>query len=91
MSTTGLSSNTRTAIFVIESTEQDVKVKVMHQAGQLSWKWPEKDDCIYYVPSDIMKVIEPPMITSTMEHSGTPEQPIREAINWRIRSIFPAL
>ena len=53
---------------VIESTEQDVKVKVMHQAGPLSWKWPEKDDCIYYVPSDIMKVIEPPMITSTREH-----------------------
>ena len=24
-------------------------------------------------------------------HSGTPEQPIREAINWRIRSVFPAL
>ena len=22
-------------------------------------------------------------------HSGTPEQPIREAINWRIRSVFP--
>ena len=53
---------------VIESTEQDVKVKLMHQVGPLSWKWPEKADYIYYVPSDIMKVIEPPMITSTREH-----------------------
>ena len=24
-------------------------------------------------------------------HSGTPEQPIREAINWRMRTVFPAL
>lgn len=42
---------------VLEKVKNGAKVKVMTMAGIETWKWPEKDDILYYLDEDIIEVI----------------------------------
>ena len=42
----------------------NIQVNVMIPPGKTRWKWPKKEDSIYYERSNIIKKINPPEATS---------------------------
>ena len=46
---------------VTSTEENDVEVNVMHRSAN-AWKWPKKEDKIYYSKSSIVRVINPPSV-----------------------------
>ena len=44
--------------------DDNIQVNVMIPAGKTRWKWPKKEDSIYYERSSISKKINPPEATS---------------------------
>lgn len=48
--------------------QRDIRVSVMHRAGQ-NWKWPNpKDDCTFYLKQQIVCRIEEPIIANNRGH-----------------------
>lgn len=58
---------------VLEKKDNGANVKVMAMAGPDTWKWPEKDDILFYVNEDILAVIDPPELKNTRGHYYVPE------------------
>lgn len=48
-------------------------VSVMVPAGAGSWKWPQKEDILYYFKADIIKQIQPPIAKNNRGHFSVPE------------------
>ena len=46
---------------IVGIQNEEVQVSVMHKAGRY-FKWPEKVDSIYYLPQNIEKRIQPPVV-----------------------------
>jgi hypothetical protein len=47
---------------IIEQEDNLVKVKCMEQVGKFgNWKWPKKEDVLWYTQNDIFKIIPPPI------------------------------
>jgi hypothetical protein len=47
---------------IIEQEDNLVKVKCMEQVGKFgNWKWPKKEDVLWYTQNDILKIIPPPI------------------------------
>lgn len=45
---------------ILEKSKNGAKVKVMTMAGTDTWKWPEKDDILFYPNEDIVQIIDHP-------------------------------
>ncbi|KAI4461470.1 hypothetical protein MML48_5g00018361 [Holotrichia oblita] len=46
---------------VLKTDEEGMEVKTMKKAG-LDWRWPEKDDILYYFKEDIVCAIDEPLL-----------------------------
>ncbi|KAI4460722.1 hypothetical protein MML48_5g00012127 [Holotrichia oblita] len=46
---------------VLKTDEEGMEVKTMKKAG-LDWRWPEKDDVLYYFKEDIVCAIDEPLL-----------------------------
>lgn len=42
-------------------SQNDIEVKAMHKAGSY-YKWPERDDIVFYLRQDILMKVEPPSV-----------------------------
>ena len=45
---------------VQKKNENSVRVSVMCMAGLRKWKWPDREDSIFYPREDILKKLSPP-------------------------------
>ena len=50
---------------VTQSVGNETEVSVMTKSGTKYWKWPEKEDKVFYSESNIMKLIDPPHSSRT--------------------------
>lgn len=58
---------------VLEKRDDGANVKVMMIAGPNTWKWPEKDDILFYLNEEIIDVINPPELKNARGHYYVPE------------------
>lgn len=49
------------------------EIKSMVTAGVGSWKWPSKEDILYYFRSDIVSIIKQPQLKNNRGHYSVPE------------------
>lgn len=58
---------------VLEKKKDGATVKVMGMAGVDTWKWPDKDDVLFYEYNDIKTVIDFPQLKNNRGHYFIPE------------------
>ena len=58
---------------IVEVQEHGAKVKTMIRAQKtgLLWKWPEKEDVLFYYWVDILRVLDPPVKFSSTRATFT--------------------
>ena len=49
------------------------EIQSMTSAGLGVWKWPSKEDILYYFKEDIVCVIDEPKVKNTRGHFTVPE------------------
>ena len=50
---------------VVNIIGSEFEVNVMHRSGAAFWRWPEKDDHIFYNRADIIKQLTPPQVAGS--------------------------
>jgi hypothetical protein len=58
---------------VIKKEKDGAEVKVMCMAGPEDWRWPDKDDIVFYPNSDIKRVIQAPALKNSRGIYSVPE------------------
>lgn len=58
---------------VLKKESEGTEIMVMTMVGADHWKWPEKEDKLFYNIDDIVCVIEPPTLTNARGHYHVPE------------------
>lgn len=48
-------------IIGIKNSSSEIKVATMVKSGILDWKWPDREDVMWYEKEDIIKIIDPPI------------------------------
>lgn len=58
---------------ILKNDHEGAEIRSMVSAGVGAWKWPIKEDILYYFKDDIMCIIEKPKAKNNRGHYTVPE------------------